>query len=72
MATEALDANKARNFGPASAVAERLGVSTKTVHRWAAGGKLTRYTVPGTQIVRFDMAEVDRLLSRSATGPDAA
>lgn len=41
--------------------AERVGVSTRTLRRWIAAGRLTGYRV-GPQLIRLDPAEVDALL----------
>lgn len=41
--------------------ADRLHVTTKTVRRWIAEGRLTAYRV-GPRLVRVDAREVDDLL----------
>lgn len=41
--------------------AERLHVSTKTIRRYIASGRLTGYRV-GTHLIRLNPSEVERLL----------
>jgi len=45
-----------------AAAANALGVSTRTVRRYIADGRLTGYRM-GPRLIRVDMAEVDALLS---------
>jgi excisionase family DNA binding protein len=47
-------------------VAERLGVSTKTVRRYVAGNQLPAIRL-GYRILRFDPAEVDAFIERRAS-----
>jgi excisionase family DNA binding protein len=42
--------------------ATRVGVSSKTVHRWIASGQLGSYRI-GTGLLRVDPEELDRLLT---------
>lgn len=51
-----------RQLIPASVVARILGVSPKSVRRWATDGLLPSYRFGGT--VRFDAAEVAEWLGR--------
>lgn len=56
------DANHSRKcFSRASAVAARLGISTKTVHRWAEAKKLSSYKI-NDRVVLFDEDEIDALV----------
>lgn len=47
-------------------VAERLGVSTRTVERLAKAGELVRVRIGGS--TRFSAADVDALVERSRLG----
>lgn len=42
--------------------AEYLRVRPRTIDRWVAEGRLTRYKLKGLQSVRFDRAELDRMI----------
>jgi excisionase family DNA binding protein len=50
-------------------VAGRYRVSTRTVRRWIADGKIPAYRL-GARLVRVDLDDVDRLFQRipTATG----
>lgn len=60
-----------RNFESVADVAARYRVTTRTVRRWIAEGRLTAYRV-GPTLIRLDVAEVDRLLSPIPTAGGAA
>ena len=45
-----------------AAAADTLGVSTKTIRRYIADGRLTACRM-GPRLIRVDMTEVDALLS---------
>lgn len=45
--------------------ADHLGVSTRTIDRFAADGKLTAYR-HGQRLTRFDLNQVDALLTAAA------
>lgn len=47
-------------------VAERLGVSERTVDRLADRGELPRQRIVGTRLVRFSEADVRALLDQRA------
>ncbi len=49
--------------------AEYLGVSTKTIRRYIAAGRLTAYRT-GPRLIRVDLADVDALLQRVPTAGD--
>ena len=53
--------------------AEYVGVSTKTVRRWIAAGRVTGYRA-GPRLIRVDLNELDAMLRPIPTtgGPDAA
>jgi excisionase family DNA binding protein len=46
----------------AAAAADMLGVSTRTVKRWAASGRLRRYVSGSGRVVRFREGDVSELL----------
>lgn len=48
------------HFETLSEAAERVGVSTKTLRRWIAAGRLRGYRV-GPHLIRLDADEVDAL-----------
>ncbi len=50
-----------RHFVSPATAAVHLGVSTKTLRRYIASGRLTAYRV-GNKIIRLDLEEVDGLL----------
>jgi excisionase family DNA binding protein len=47
--------------------AERLGVSTRTVHRWVKDGKLRALKSPGGQL-RFDPDDIDGAFAEYVPG----
>jgi excisionase family DNA binding protein len=53
-------------MAPIAAAAEHTGVSTQTIRRYIAAGRLTGYRV-GPRLIRVDLAEVDALLHRIPT-----
>ena len=55
-----------RQMVPIPAAAGHTGVSTKTIRRYIAAGRLTGYRV-GPRMIRVDLAEVDALLHRIPT-----
>jgi len=59
-----------RKFSKAKSIADRLGVCSRTIFRWADAGKITRHKI-NARVMLFDEAEVLTLLlaardSRSA------
>lgn len=46
--------------------AEMVGVSTKTIRRWIAHGKLTAHR-PSQRVIRIDPADICRLMDATAT-----
>jgi excisionase family DNA binding protein len=51
--------------------AELLGVSPWTVRRWVASGKLPHIRLPGGRLLRFDRADLDRLVEAYRVVPEA-
>ncbi len=51
--------------------AEYLGVSTKTIRRWIADGRLTGYRA-GPKLIRVDLNELDAMLRRIPAGGERA
>lgn len=47
----------ARKFSKARSIAERLGICSRTIFRWADAGKITRYKI-NPRVVLFNEAEV--------------
>jgi len=43
------------------AAGQRVGVSERTVDRWADEGRLTRYRAEDMQSVRFKASEIDEM-----------
>lgn len=60
-------ADSSPQFLKARAVAARLNVSTKTVHRWAAAGHFGTHKL-NARIVLFDLAEVMRFVAGARVG----
>lgn len=52
--------------------AERLGISHKTLRRWAAAGHIKLVTLWPTHRLRITVAEVERIESQRATPVEAA
>ena len=50
-----------RRFASINDAAEYAGVSTKTIRRYIAAGRLTGYRV-GPRLIKINLAEVDALL----------
>ena len=46
-----------RKFSKAKSIAERLGICSRTIFRWADGGKITRHKI-NARVVLFDEVEV--------------
>lgn len=44
-------------------VAERYGVTVKTVRNWIARGIITGYRMPGGRLIRIDLNEVERAMT---------
>lgn len=55
----------ARRFTKARALAERIGISKRTLFRWADAGYITRHKI-NERTVLFDDAEVIRFVESSA------
>lgn len=60
-------ADSGPQFLKARAIAARLNVSTKTVHRWAAAGHFGIHKL-NARIVLFDLAEVMRFVESARVG----
>lgn len=45
-------------------VAAECGITTRTVERWAANGRLPAYRIGGGRVVRFKADDVDKLVQR--------
>ncbi len=60
-------ADSGPQFLKARALAARLNVSTKTVHRWAAAGHFGTHKL-NARIVLFDLAEVLRFVAGARVG----
>jgi len=52
-----------RKFSKAKSIADRLGVCSRTIFRWADAGKITRHKI-NARVMLFDEAEVLTLLLR--------
>lgn len=52
------------SFLTAAEVASMLGVSTRTVHRFCADGRLPQPTRCGTRLVRWDPRAIETYLAR--------
>jgi hypothetical protein len=57
-------AESSGTFRKALAVATRVGLHPKTIHRWAAKGLIHRYKI-NDRVVLFDEAEVQRFINRA-------
>jgi excisionase family DNA binding protein len=51
-----------RRIASISGAAEYAGVSTRTIRRYIAAGRLTGYRI-GPRLIKINLAEVDALLS---------
>lgn len=51
-------------------VARLAGVSRQTVRNWATQGALAAVRLPGRGMLRFDPADVDRLLKTMPAHPE--
>ena len=51
-----------RRIASINAAAEYAGVSTRTIRRYIAAGRLTGYRI-GPRLIKINLAEVDALLS---------
>lgn len=61
-----------RRYESIPQAAERAGVTTRTIRRWIAQGKLTGYRA-GNRMIRLDAKELDRMMTPIPTvGGDAA
>lgn len=63
MSDHDLQASK-RRWATRAEVAQYLGVHPNTVKRWATEGRITTYSV-GPRLVRYDLAEIDQMLTPS-------
>ncbi|MGB3593294.1 MAG: helix-turn-helix domain-containing protein [Ornithinimicrobium sp.] len=61
--TPRIDTSTRRRFESLSEAAERTGLSTYTLRRRIADGRLPAYR-SGSRIIRVDPADVDNLLTR--------
>lgn len=55
-----------RRFSKAKVIAEKLGVCTRTIFRWADEGKIARHKI-NARVVLFDEAEVLALIEAART-----
>lgn len=63
------ESSSARTFSKARVVAAKRGICSRTVHRWADAGLISRFKV-NARVVLFDESELDRLIERSrVSGP---
>ncbi len=60
------EAGGARKFSKARALAQRVGISKRTLFRWADAGHITRHKV-NERVVLFDDSEVIGFIQSSAT-----
>jgi len=51
-----------RRIASINAAAEYAGVSTRTIRRYIASGRLTGYRI-GPRLIKINLAEVDAMLS---------
>jgi hypothetical protein len=56
-----IDGVTVRRFSKAKSVADRLGICSRTVFRWADAGRITRHKI-NARVVLFDEAEVTALI----------
>ena len=57
-----------RKFSKAKSIAERLGICSRTIFRWADGGKITRHKI-NARVVFFDENEIASLLDEARIAP---
>jgi len=62
-----LDGLAGRKFSKARVIAERLGVCTRTIFRWADDGKIARHKI-NARVVLFDETEVMELIRSARVG----
>lgn len=58
------DGQSVRKFGKAKVIAQRLGVCSRTIFRWADAGKIARHKV-NARVVLFDEKEVVAFIESS-------
>jgi hypothetical protein len=64
---ETPDGLTGHKFSKAKIIAERLGVCTRTIFRWADEGKIARHKI-NARVVLFDEAEVFALIQSARIG----
>lgn len=57
----------ARRYDSIDRAAEYAGVSTKTIRRYIASGRLTGYRI-GPRLIRVDLAELDAMFRKIGGG----
>ena len=60
-----------RHYESTRSASDRTGIGIRTLQRKVAVGALTAYKVPGSRLVRLDVAEVDALLVPTVAGAAA-
>jgi excisionase family DNA binding protein len=58
-----------RKFSKARSVAERLGICSHTIFRWADAGKITRHKI-NARVVLFDESEVTAFIESARVEVD--
>jgi excisionase family DNA binding protein len=66
-AAQSSDGLAGRKFSKAKAIAERLGISTRTIFRWADAGKIARQKI-NSRVVLFDESEVAAFIDAARIG----
>ena len=56
-----------RKFSKARSIAERLGICSRTIFRWADGVKITRHKI-NARVVLFDEVEVIAFIESARVG----
>ena len=54
-------------FSKTNSIAERLGICSRTIFRWAGGGKVTRHKI-NARVVLFDEGEVIAFIESARVG----
>jgi|GEM_PF-3305517 len=56
-----------RKFSKAKSIADRLGISARTIFRWADAGKIARHKI-NSRVVLFDESEVAAFIDSARVG----
>ena len=56
-----------RKFSKAKSIADRLGISSRTIFRWADAGKIPRHKI-NARVVLFDEADVVAFIEGARVG----